>query len=498
MILLAVSIVAAAETAAPAAAPPPVAREVFEGGSRVTARIEGRLLGIAFPARGDGTRDVVVLLGPVLETKADASDCRTADPRSDPGREARPRLVRFALDGAGGWESIADGLDARSGTLHAHDLDVDGKDEILVGREGSIEIRRSDAPGEPVVLPLHAGGGLPLFLGNPRGPLQVVTLGAIETFGGSNGEPRFARLASAPLPIDVRGGGRRFRLGTRRFTAVGGGSAGAGTAASFPEEVGPRRLRVFRVEAGADGAPVECWARFPEPERLLDAAIVTLDGEPALVATTTTAEKLSLFGEKRLRVFRLGPDRTRTGLAPILAAETKANVWQRVFASVADVDRDGRDDLVLAYWKGLKDSEVAVETWSRSADGRWPRSPKRTTFDVPEGDRSFLRYGDDVDGDGLPDLIIAGKGSLRLHRGSRPVDRAPAAVLPLPEGTAELGRAVVGFGPGGFFEGTTPSPLGPPVPVDLDGDGTMELVLSGSEGEGARVVVYRIDRGRRR
>jgi len=47
--------------------------------------------------------------------------------------------------------------------------------------------------------------------------------------------------------------------------------------------------------------------------------------------------------------------------APLFAVETRVNAWQSVRLFVRDVDGDGRDDLVLGYWKGLTDDRVVLE-----------------------------------------------------------------------------------------------------------------------------------------
>src|SRR4029453_8834912 len=94
-----------------------------------------------------------------------------------------------------------------------------------------------------------------------------------------------------------------------------------------------------------------------------------LDGPPALVIATTSAEKLSLFGEKGLRVYPLSTDRTRAGGAPSLAATTGINLWQQAIISAEDLDGDGHDDLALAYWKGLKDSIAALEIYPGGPKG---------------------------------------------------------------------------------------------------------------------------------
>jgi hypothetical protein len=222
--------------------------------------------------------------------------------------------------------------------------------------------------------------------------------------------------------------------------------------------------------------------RLPEPERVLEPAFLRLDGQPALAVTTIPAGSLPLFGEKRLRVWPLAPDRTRTGRLPLLAVSSSMNIWQQAHFFTHDLDADGRDDLVLGYWKGLKDSRVVLETWTRRTDGTFARGSAGAAFDVEDGDRSALRWGTDADGDGRPDLLLLAKGALQVHPGtagrtlvSRTAShRIPVGALERMGGGAEIS---VSASARATFPATVPLE-GRIRPVDLDGDSRPEWLVS--------------------
>jgi hypothetical protein len=155
-----------------------------------------------------------------------------------------------------------------------------------------------------------------------------------------------------------------------------------------------------------------------------------------LLAETMPSDKLSLFGEKLLRLFPLEADRSRLGPAPLFAVQSGMNLWQDAHPVLVDVNRDGRMDLVIGYWKGLMSPRVALEAYVREPDGSFRSSPRTTAFDVKNGEGSYLHYGDDLDGDSLPDLLVRRDESWLLHSGlpsssgKKLVDRK-ATTLPL-------------------------------------------------------------------
>lgn len=87
-------------------------------------------------------------------------------------------------------------------------------------------------------------------------------------------------------------------------------------------------------------------------------------------------------------------------------------------ALLADLDGDGRDDILLAQsgddarkatrFKGFRDTRIVFNDGS----GRWPRE---NTYQLPPGHWAYATFAEaaavaDVDGDGRPDLLMATQG----------------------------------------------------------------------------------------
>jgi hypothetical protein len=245
----------------------------------------------------------------------------------------------------------------------------------------------------------------------------------------------------------------------------------------------------------AEAKVVESWALFPQPEGVVDSAFAMLQGAPVLIVTTTSADKLSLLGEKALRIFPLGGDRTRAGDAPLFSATTGINLWQQTFPAVVDLDKDGRDDLVLAYWKGLQNSIAALEVYKGGAPSGFAK-PRTMSFDIDNGEKAFLEFGPDLDGDGRPDLVLFAKRELLVFPGSeadraiqKPVASRPSRRIPLAPDLPRPRGSEMSMGLEGFRISRTSGGLGAPHFVDLDGDGHPEAVFAGNGASGGRVSV---------
>jgi hypothetical protein len=270
--------------------------------------------------------------------------------------------------------------------------------------------------------------------------------------------------------------------------------------ATQPEALGKRRLRTTLLDPDGpkDSQHVESWALFPEVERVVDSAFGILRGAPVLIVTTTSGEKLSLLGEKALRVYPLSGDRTRAGDVPMFAATTGINLWQEGNPAIVDLDRDGHEDLVIGYWKGLKNSIAALEVYR---GGAAPILSKAGTmsFDVEGGDRGFLGFGNDVEGDGRPDMILLAHRELLVFPGAdaaraigRPVENKPSRRIALPADLPQAGRTTFSMGTEGFQISRSAGGLGTPHLLDVDGDGRHDAVFAGdvSPGNGRVVVVF--------
>jgi hypothetical protein len=385
------------------------------------------------------------------------------------------------------------------------DTDGDGTDELLLGRPGELLSMPADRGASPrsllgpnqlgVMVPRVHGGDF--IVDRTTRTLAIATSGALRFFRfnrfnsvAATGE--LEQVAEVPMPpaSSVAGSGANMRLVLQqagpRF--VGHDAAGGALFTSAPVLAGGQRIGATLIVPGASAdvpGQIEWWARLPSPERLIESFLRTLDGEPVVVVTSMPADRFSLFGEKRLRVLPLRGDRTRSGHPPLLAVETGANLWQDAQLFVYDVDGDGRSDLLFGYWKGLKDTTIALEAYLRREDGSFAPRPIKMQFDIEGGDRKQIGVvpaPGRTTGSVLLALSEAGLVTLplrTLERGrGKLVDVGGARVFPLAAGVTSGGRL-------GIPAGSQPDRLVLPherastLPqvVDLDGDGAREIVV---------------------
>jgi hypothetical protein len=179
--------------------------------------------------------------------------------------------------------------------------------------------------------------------------------------------------------------------------------------------VGPAQEGVLlrTVLLGPGGERQELTSELPEPERVADSTVVTLDGRPTLVVGSFRG--LGVMSRKRLRVFALVGEPGAAPRRPLLARELSARAWQELEATAGDFDGDGRDDLAIAAAEGLGGGEVTVTLFRGMGGGRLRAEPVTASFEVDDLD---WRYGADVDGDGRPDLVTLGGGKLAVHSGN--------------------------------------------------------------------------------
>ena len=506
--------------AAPEAPPPEGVRvERLGGGTRLEAVLPGWLRGYALPRRADGSRDVVLLVGASWptsslrrgEARPAGAPCDGPD-AVDAARTAPCRLLRLDPSGSGAIEVLRDDLPANAWSLDAFDVDDDGTEELLLFLDGEIRVlREADGKrfaGGPELLvadsALGRGERHPRIVRSPavaRTILPLATAGGLRAYGRL-ADGSFGLVSDAPLPLSARIEYGSLRIRTAEVTELGAVPSGApllATAGDGEDEVRADRLRSLLLDPLAPAArrSVACWSRLPAREWLHDRAYLTLDGRPAMIVTTTPADKLKIFGEKSLRLFLLEEDRTKAGKPPLLAAETGASIWQAVEPSLLDANGDGRTDLVIAYWKGMGKDAVALDAYLRKEDGSFDPSPRGTTIDAEDGNRTFVDYGRDLDGDGKADLSLIAGGKVLVFPGAKSsptgkdlVASAPRHALPLPSWASSDRRIVASLGSGGVSMWSEHGRIGLPRPVDLDGDGRSEILLDAvlQDGRSAFVI----------
>lgn len=231
----------------------------------------------------------------------------------------------------------------------------------------------------------------------PEGWWALAEVGRLRIFEPGRAEPG----PTHRLPVEVERRRYGLQLSSPKVTTLWSGGARAPVFLAAPRAEGKRRLRTVWVDP-ATGERHESWSRFATGEQLAESSFALVDGQPMLFAVTTDGEKVSVFGKKRFFVFALTGDRTRAGSPPTFRTLTASRMWQPADYAVRDVDDDGRDDLVLLQPEGFAGKKLILEAYLGLGGGRFETRPRRTVVDHS----GSWSYGDDLDGDGEPDLAV--------------------------------------------------------------------------------------------
>ncbi len=507
---LALLVLIAAGSASSAEEPPPapepgVATRQLAGARIVEAVLPGRAVGEPVISAGGLA---------ILTAAGDGGDGPRSLHRFDPAGEGT--LVELARD-------LPPDLDALAGL----DLDGDGRVEILAGAPGRIYSLGSLADPETGRRPLLLLEARDIDLGRLRrrgliapdralaarpgdrtdGPggsdgalLPVPSLGRLDLYRWTAGALRPAGTVELPVRARRRRTGLELSTPPVHLVARPGGPP---LVAAGPEAQGKRRLLTTLIDPADSEAAGEIWARLSANERIAQSWYLSLDGSAMLAVAALSADKLGIFEKKKLRLFPLRGDRTRAGAPPALQVDTATRNWYSLGVEVADLDLDGRDDLIVLQPDGLGAKKLAVEAYRGKGNGGFFLTPRRSVVVAP-----FARwaYGQDLDGDGIPDLAAVADGRLLVFRGLPAGKKAllvkkPAwsfaatdlGELPDPEIVVEVG------GDGDETEETDSDTdededrgLGRPRVADLDGDGLGEIVLRGEVGGRALLRVVKL------
>lgn len=276
-----------------------------------------------------------------------------------------------------------------------------------------------------------------------------------------------------PLRVDREWGG--LRLETPPVSFLDLTAEGEPRLVLGPEAHGKRRVRSVLLTASRGGvlASQEAWSMLPTAEDIEESWYVELNGKPALIVSTVMAEKHGVFEKKKLRLFELAVDRTRSGSGPLLEVMTRSRNWYGTCAGIADLNGDGLDDVVSAQPKGLGAGSLWVETYlARSAGGFEPKA-RGSEIEVEEGEVCTL--ASDLDGDGQVELVVVEGDSLLVF----PLIRQPESKVVV----ADRPRWRVSFD----------DIDGRPRPVELFGQPTTQMLVTGhTEGKRQAVRVVRL------
>lgn len=309
------------------------------------------------------------------------------------------------------------------------------------------------------------------WLDAERGELAVVDVGELRRYRleGDRLELRERR----PLPLGAERQSGALVLSTPPVTLLRDGLIAVG-----PEAAGSDRLRVLLLREGEEA--IEAWARLPAAETVVDSRVVELDDRPALVVVVRSADKLGLFERARVRVIGLAADRSRSGRRPMLAVDTASRPWQAVETRLADADGDGDGDLVVLHEDGMSGDALLIDAYL--GDGRGGLRPSQLVSDKVKLEDSAWHYGDDLDGDGRPDVVLRTRDRLQVVVGEpgkkRLLARRPWLDVALAASEVEPTTTVyIHGGPDTGAGYTFVRPDSRPYLVDVDGDGRLEILL---------------------
>lgn len=441
--------------------PPPVGVTVARSGAAevVRAVLPGRLSGVELPRRADGKLDVVLL----LRTAADDKDeVEPWNPSVEaPDEEGTRSLHRLDVAGNALRPLLPE---VPAGTLGVLDLDGDGAEEVLLARKGELRLLGSadrsllDLSDTELRIPSR-------WRDQELAGVLAGGVGTVRLYRPNGGS--LAPAVERDLPSRATRERWGIRLTSPRVRAVRGDGD---LLAAGPEANGKQRLRSLLIGAKTEETTTEAWSLLPGPEEVDTSWYVKINGRPSLIVTTNSADKIGIFESKKLRVFPLAADRTRAGRHPLLATQTTSHRWFPVAPIVTDLDRDGRDDLVVLQLDGMGGGEIIAETFFGRSDGRFETPGRRQKWDLQTRDWS---YGRDLTGDDIADLAVVEPRRLVVFAGTKEprkalLERKPLEVpLDLAEEAGIRGLRI----------------------ADLDGDGRNEAILTGSAGTGRDVLM---------
>ncbi len=469
--LLSLLLLAAGDEPEPEPTPPPVGIEVQEvAGARITSVVlpgpigdwavlpegDGRLILRADPD-GEDSELLMVELGD--EPKLEPLDVATGP---HPGRlfvaDLGGTSPEFLLGGEAGVQAISpDTLESRQVL-----------DRGLMERPHRARYQGASLQIDPVDIEL--------------GSLAAVKASA----DGLDREPELA------TPIRARRVGTGLLLDSPKITVLPRDDRGPLYLVG-PEAQGQRlRTVILDPAADEDDRISESWARLPGPEEVQYSWYAYIYDRLRLVVATKRSDRMGIFEKMALRVFPVVSDPTRGGRNALLKAETQTIWWNEMDVAVADVDGDGSEEMVVLQPDGLSGDDLVIDAYYRGPSTGFAFRP-RTSKAKNVG--SCWAYGQDVDGDGHPDLVTRGHDEILVYPGNAHrkkksvVEKKSQFTLALPDDSPSRTIEVSIGTSGADVSEREERGCGLRL-VDIDGDGRAEiLTLTRDRGRGRLRVI---------
>ena len=400
---------------------------------------------------GDGRREVLVLCAqpgydpaePDVSTRRDelrpfawngsslVAMARVALPSPSSGvaaldvdGDARPEVLAVTRRGVEVVAEAGPSLLLADGFLHADrsaleldltpDLDGDGHPDLAVPTTRGV-LYRLWREGAPIM----TGPGMEL-------PVKAVTL-------GSSAPSIIARLAREGAPPAV--------TFVRHLPWVGDLDGDGLRDAALPLSGKLSRFEGLRLYMGSTETPPFAPADRPITLTIPAGEVLTgtegmafgdLDGDDIqeLAISTYDLEDFGFSKTQRLRVFGFGKGYVPRN-EPLVDVATKANLWEPMRLSLADLDGDGRGDLVALHMGGLRSTSFTVERYEPRDGGGFRMREQSFKIERDEQvDRTMIVPPVDLDGDGTADFVVVGKTVVYVLRGA-PSGRDPFETRPI-------------------------------------------------------------------
>jgi len=161
---------------------------------------------------------------------------------------------------------------------------------------------------------------------------------------------------------------------------------------NFNNGGGPSSVSVYKNSSTAGTLSFAARQDFPMPVGSTDVVIADMDGDgkPDLLVPSGNAGIWSIY-----------PNTTAGGVLSFGAPATYGSLWHSENIAVADLDNDGRPDVIVSNF-----SNSSISVYHNVSVGGHLQLSVPTDYAVPGGsDPTFVSTAD-IDGDGLPDVAV--------------------------------------------------------------------------------------------